>query len=167
MPATCRFFNPTQRRLEERVHTRPEFFRLVRVEPFAFHARGEKGRIQIALRGNATLAEVPTLRDRLTLNRTAAMTNRAQPRGARGEFVDLTASISSFAFQFAHEPPRRPNVDRLAKVALKRTIGDFFQFEDIAQSQNPIDQAPMQTLAIARVTPLEVSLLRLGCALAS
>ena len=41
-PATCRLFDPTQRRLEERVHTRPESTCLVYVESFAVNTDGEK-----------------------------------------------------------------------------------------------------------------------------
>ena len=43
----CSFSSLAQRRLEERVHTRPRRFGAVRVEPIPFHARGEESAIVI------------------------------------------------------------------------------------------------------------------------
>jgi hypothetical protein len=115
---SVRRLDVAQRRLEERVHTRPRRFGAARVEPFPFHAPGEEGRIQVPLGHHAAVAHVPSLAEGLFCNRPTAVARLAQPGRARGELVHLPVGACSLTSQVRDELPGLELVFQKPKIRI-------------------------------------------------
>ena len=157
----------TQRRLEERVHTRPRRLSAVRVEPSIFHALGEESRIQISLGYHTTVAHVPTLRERFLGHFSAAVARLAQLGRARGELVHFRVGTRSLTFQMGDEHSRCAHSNRAAKPALKGAVGDIFQLVHVPHSQDAVDELPVEALAMSSLLAIQLGQSSLRAALAS
>jgi hypothetical protein len=162
-----RLFDTTHRRLEDRVHTRPRFTSAVRVEPVAFHARGEKGGIQISLGHNSAVADMPPLGERLALNRSTAVAGLAQSGGTRGELVHPSTGTFSLVLEVSEVFPRRSQPDGAAKATLEGPIGELFERKDVAHCQYPVGHLPVQALAMGGLFAIQFGQLGLGAKLAT
>ena len=122
---------------------------------------GEMGAVQIPLRCDTTGTRVMPLRQGFFLD-SPALARLGKSCRAGGEFVDLSASAFSLAFQVTDESAAGSTLGRAAKPPLPCVVREFFHVEDIAHLHQQGDLPSVFCFSMLRELPLHVLQFGLG-----
>ncbi len=152
------------RRPQDGFPTWPGGLRLVRMEQegLLVHKPDQVGGVQIPLHLEAARrTSMHPLRQRFLLDSTT-LAGLRQFRPSRGNGENLAASTRSQTGQDLYERPWGTPLDRPAKTALPRAVGDLFEEKGLALVYDLMGQPAMQALAVRRQPALPIGELGLG-----